>query len=84
MKRKATINNPYHRHHSLSGGRNKVQESVGVSETVRVNRFAEGVQTPVFKVSNPDEQEFEIDLSTPISILIGILAILIYKTFFNN
>ncbi len=86
MKRKATINNPYHRHHSAPGGRKKVQKGVGVSDTVMVNRFAEGTQTPVVIVSDPDEQEYEIeiDLSIPFLILVGILTSLIYKTFFNN
>jgi hypothetical protein len=79
MKRKATINNPYHRHHSAPGGRKKVQERVGVSDTVRVNRFAEGTQTPTFKVkeSEPAEERYEIDLSVPFAIVVAFLIALV-------
>lgn len=63
MKRKATVNNPYHRHHSAPGGRNKVQEKVGVSDTVRVNRFAKGTQLPLMETSESDQGELEIDFT---------------------
>lgn len=73
MKRKATINNPYHRHHSAPGGRNKVQEKVGVSDTVRINRFAEGTQIPVIEVSEPGEEDYEIEIEIDLSVLLTII-----------
>lgn len=83
MKLKATVNNPYHRHHSAPGGRKKVQKGVGVSETVRVNRFAEGTQLHVFKASDPDEQKYEIDLSVPFAIVIAFLIALVSVQLYN-
>jgi hypothetical protein len=78
MKRKATINNPYHRHHSAPGGRKRVQEKVGVSDTVRINRFAEGTQIPVIEVSEPGEEDYEIeiDLNVLLIVLISTLIVL--------
>lgn len=78
MKRKATVNNPYHRQHSAPGGRKKVQGLVGVSNTVRINRFAEGTQIPVTMVSEPEEEEIEmeIDLNILVIVLIGTLIVL--------
>ena len=83
MKLKAPVNNPYHRPHSTPGGRKKVQKGVGVSETVRVNRFAEGKQLPVFKASDPDEQKYEIDLSVPFAIVIAFLIALVSVQLYN-
>lgn len=76
MKRKATINNPYHRHHSAPGGRKKVQEKVGVSDTVKINRFAEGTQIPVIKVSEPGEEDYEIEIDLNV-LLIALISTLI-------
>lgn len=76
MKRKATINNPYHRHHSAPGGRKKVQEKVGVSDTVKINRFAEGTQIPVIKVSEPGKEDYEIEIDLNV-LLIALISTLI-------
>lgn len=77
MKRKATINNPYHRHHSAPGGRKRVQEKVGVSDTVRINRFAEGTQIPVIEVSEPGEEDYEIEIDPNVLLIVLISTLIV-------